>query len=253
MAGWPVQLAYHEPCSLVGNDDWVHLTCTSANKEGVKHKPPPGSPVSIEHLSCLHCSLDLSNPFHTAIWAVAVVTFFGCCRLGETTLTVASAFDQKYHVHIVIVTAHRDGDPLCPVTALSNHLNVNSSVPLLSTLFASISTSGKPKNLLKNDFLKFVTGIWSSTMLAHILGHSFWIGGAVELLLAGVPPEIIAATGGWTSLAFLLYWCCMDEILPMCTSKAYNKACLDCLASMFEEFCISHKISFTVFDNFNFP
>lgn len=39
----------------------------------------------------------------------------------------------------------------------------------------------------------------------HISGHSFRIGGAVELLLAGVPPEVVAATGNWTSLAFLLY------------------------------------------------
>ena len=49
-------------------------------------------------------------------------------------------------------------------------------------------------------------------MLTHILDHSFHIGGAVELLLAGVPPEIVAATGGWTSLAFLLYWHHMEEI-----------------------------------------
>ena len=81
-----------------GDDDWVHLARTSANKEGVKHKLPPRSPVSIKHLSCLRRALDLSNPFHAAVWAVAVVTFFGCRRLGETTLTVASAFDPKYHV-----------------------------------------------------------------------------------------------------------------------------------------------------------
>ena len=79
-------------------------------------------------------------------------------------------------------------------------------------------------------------------MLAHILGHSFRIGGAVELLLAGVPPEIVAATGGWTSLAFLLYWHRMDEILPMSTSKAYNQADLDHLASIFEKFRITHNI-----------
>ena len=79
-------------------------------------------------------------------------------------------------------------------------------------------------------------------MLAHVLGHSFRIGGAVELLLAGVPPEIVAATGGWTSLAFLLYWRRMEEILPMSTSKAYNKAHLDHLAIIFEQFRIAHKI-----------
>ena len=79
-------------------------------------------------------------------------------------------------------------------------------------------------------------------MLAHVLGHSFRIGGAVELLLAGVPPEIVAATGGWTSLAFLLYWCQKEEILPMSTSKAYNKAHLDMLAAIFEQFHINNKI-----------
>jgi hypothetical protein len=93
-------------------------------------------------------------------------------------------------------------------------------------------SSGQPKILLKHEFLKFVMGIWSSAMLAHVLGHSFCIGGAVKLLLAGVPPEIIAATGGWTSLAFLLYWRRMEEILPMSTSKAYNKAHIDDLPSL---------------------
>ena len=89
-------------------------------------------------------------------------------------------------------------------------------------------------------------------MLAHVLGHSFHIGGAVELLLAGVPPKVVAATGGWTSLAFLLYWRHMDEILPMSTSKAYNQAHLDHLSSIFEEFHINHKIPSFLLDNSSF-
>lgn len=78
--------------------------------------------------------------------------------------------------------------------------------------------------------------MWSKATLAHVLGHSFRIGGAVELLLAGVPPEIVAATGGWTSLAFLLYWRRMEEILPMSTSKAYQRSHVDALANIFEKF-----------------
>ena len=69
-----------------GDDSWVHLTRTSANKEGAKHKLAPRASVSIEHLSCLRCALDLANPFHAAVWAVALVTFFGCHRLGELPL-----------------------------------------------------------------------------------------------------------------------------------------------------------------------
>jgi hypothetical protein len=44
-----------------------------------------------------------------------------------------------------------------------------------------------------------------------------------QFLLAGVAPEVIAALGGWTSLAFLLYWRRVEEILPMNISKAYKK------------------------------
>ena len=243
-----------------GDDSWVHLARTSANKEGTKHKLAPRAPVSIEHLSCLRRSLDLANPFHAAVWAVALITFFGCRRLGETTLTTAAEFDPKYHVlrstkyvpylialhcmlsflpsfsrilfrvlrdgarsagfdipwtkstrelgATVIVTARRDGDPLCPVTAFKNHLDVNSSIS--STLFTYISSSGEPKNLLKHEFLNFVTNIWSSAMLAHVLGDSFRIGGAVEhclqesllksLLPLGVgPPSPSYSTGtAWT-------------------------------------------------------
>lgn len=90
--------------------------------------------------------------------------------------------------------------------------------------------------------MEFCVGIWADAALAHIQGHSFCIGGAVELLLAGVSPEIVAATGGWTSLAFLLYWRRMEEILPMSTSKAYRRSHVDDLAKVFEQFRVDHRI-----------
>ena len=70
----------------------------SANKEGHRHKRPLCVPVSIEHLVVLRRAIHLSNPFHAAIWAVALVTFFGCRRLGEIILSSTSTFDDKYHV-----------------------------------------------------------------------------------------------------------------------------------------------------------
>ena len=90
--------------------------------------------------------------------------------------------------------------------------------------------------------MEFCTGVWADANLAHVQGHSFRIGGAVELLLAGVPPEIVAATGGWTLLAFLLYWRRMKEILPMSTSKAYKRSHVDELAKIFEQFRIDNCI-----------
>jgi hypothetical protein len=76
----------------------------------------------------------------------------------------------------------------------------------------------------------------------HISGHSFRIGGVVELLLAGVPPEVVAATGSWTSLAFLLYWHHMEQIIPLFTSKAYNTTHISTLSDIFEQFHIRQNI-----------
>jgi hypothetical protein len=75
-----------------GNDSWVQLARISANKEGTKHKWAIRAPVSIEHLSALRRAVNLSIPFHAAVFAVALCTFFGCRRLGETTVTTAAAF-----------------------------------------------------------------------------------------------------------------------------------------------------------------
>ena len=62
------------------------------------------------------------------------------------------------------------------------------------------------------------------------------------MLLAGVPPEVVAATGGWTSLAFLLYWRRMEEIIPLSTSSAYNRTHMISLANIFEQFRIQNNI-----------
>ena len=70
----------------------------SANKEGSRHKRALRAPVSIEHLLALRRAIKLSNKFHAAIWAVALVTFFGCRRLGEITVGTISSFDPAFYV-----------------------------------------------------------------------------------------------------------------------------------------------------------
>jgi hypothetical protein len=100
-------------------------------------------------------------------------------------------------------------------------------------------------------FLKFVNRVWSDVHLNHVYGHSFRIGGAVMLLLAGVPPEVVAATGGCTSLSFLLYWRCLEEILPNSTALAYKKTDLDFLASTSEIFRTRCNIPTNFVDRLN--
>ena len=93
-------------------------------------------------------------------------------------------------------------------------------------------------------FLNFVTGIWKDSSLDAVAGHSFRIGGVVILLLAEVPPEVVAAaTGGLTSLAFFLYWRRLEEIIPLCTSNAYNRTQISSLANILEQFRIRNNIS----------
>ncbi|KIK00894.1 hypothetical protein K443DRAFT_7369 [Laccaria amethystina LaAM-08-1] len=112
-------------------------------------------------------------------------------------------------------------DILCPVATLKNHLSVNSSTNMPTSLFSYTTASGQSKILLNHEFLNFCNHIWSTAMLAHILGHNFHIGGAVELLLAGYR---------------------MEDILPMSTSKAYKKSHIDSLTAIFEQFHIKSKI-----------
>lgn len=90
-----------------GDDSWVKLARISANKEGTKHKRPLRAPVSIKHLSALRCTINISDPFHAAIFAVALCTFFGCRRLGETTVTTGAAFNPEFNVlRSVVYVSH---------------------------------------------------------------------------------------------------------------------------------------------------
>ncbi|KAE9389948.1 hypothetical protein BT96DRAFT_967873 [Gymnopus androsaceus JB14] len=69
----------------------------------------------------------------------------------------------------------------------------NTSVPPTFSLFAYLDDQGTPHHTVKSTFLAFCDRIWKSAGLEHVHGHSFRIGGAVELLLAGVTPEVVAA------------------------------------------------------------
>ena len=265
-----------------GNDAWVRMARTTANKEGTNFKRKPRDPVSMTHMKALKNGLDLTKPRDIAIWAIACTTFFGCRRLGETTIPSKAKFDKKFHVtnstsysihalsdgntsctiripwtkttkeqgaEIVLTGRMHDPDGICPVKALKAHLVTNASkIPSEFPLF-SYSVDGKAYMIPKKDFLDRCHSIWSTASLHHILGHSFRIGGAVLLLLAGVPPEVVAATGGWTSLAFLLYWRRISEILPSSTSKAYSSRIVTDISSTMNSFRSQQGISQSLIDN----
>jgi hypothetical protein len=126
---------------------------------------------------------------------------------------------------------------------------INHDIPFDQPLFSYRLPNGGYRAMTKQDFLSFVNKIWSDAGLLQVYGHSFRIGGAVELLLAGVPPEVVAATGGWSSLAFLLYWRRLKEILPMSTARAYRRSDIDRLSKILEDFRVRQNIPKSLLDS----
>jgi hypothetical protein len=174
-----------------GDDKWIHLARTAANKQGTTFKRPLRAPVSLEHLRMLRRNLDVTNSFHAAVWAIVLVTFFGCRRLGETTVKTLSSFSPTFnvtrttlvsfrqlpngstsaciripwtkttkHEGAIIVVTSRDDD-LCPVMALRNHLTINKEIPSPMSLFAYQNADGSFSHMLRAHLLDFVTGIYS--------------------------------------------------------------------------------------------
>ncbi|KAJ7145141.1 DNA breaking-rejoining enzyme [Mycena crocata] len=226
-------------------------------KTGIKKLVPPTSiqpkrpPVTIEHMYALYITLDLSNCHDAAIWAVACIAFWGCCRLGELLPSSQVAFHPSRHVtrgeeihwetdegravstgfHIPWTKVTKEeGADLCisePESGLSTqyamrqHLHANSKVPAHASLFAYEKKAGGYHNMTKTEYLARVNGIWQAKGLLKVNGHSARIGGATELLLRGVHPDVVAQQGRWSSHSFLLYWRKIQSILPLFINREF--------------------------------
>ena len=166
-----------------GDDEWVQLARVSANKEGTKHKKPLRAPVSIEHLSALLRILDLSNPFHAAVFAIALCTFFACHHLGETTVTMAVAFDEQYNMlHSTVYVPFfffmsMVSPPDC--SSASNFIHFM----MVLTLQTSTSLGQKP---LKSSGL-LLSSQHGTTLHCALLQHSKIILPSMHLFLTTLP------------------------------------------------------------------
>jgi hypothetical protein len=54
-------------------------------------------PTTIKHLYALRNGLDLTNSFDAAVWAIACIAFWCCCRLGELVIPSVNTFDPLKH------------------------------------------------------------------------------------------------------------------------------------------------------------
>lgn len=136
-------------------------------------------------------------------------------------------------------------DFLCPVAALRNHLSVNADLPPSSSLFSYHEPSASCwSHVIKKNFLDHCQAVWTRCPhLDIVFGHSFRIGSACFLLSMGVSPEVVAKAGCWSSLAFLLYWRRVEEVISLATSIAFTKSRLDNVSASLEQFRINNHIS----------
>lgn len=232
--------------------DMLHQT-----RQGVKKLVPISAkrakrpPVTMDHLLSLRNGLDLTDAFDIAVWAIACVSFWSCCRLGELTIPSVNGFDFNKHVsrtaglrfaktpegveyatlHIpyskttqnlgadISITA-RPGDPTCPISALRHHMKANTDIPPRAPFFSYETEEGLYSPITKGWFMARCNAVWIACGLPEMPGHSFRIGGATYLLLLGTPPDMVAVQGRWKSRAFLEYWRDIDSILPLFLSTS---------------------------------
>jgi len=201
-------------------------------------KRPPRLPVSATMLSQLITGLDLNLPLDAAVAACACTAFWGQCRLGEllpisssTPLTssfpVRSGFKRSLRnpdscvLNLPHTKTHPQGEdivlveqnhPINPISLLKNHIRVN-NISKDGLLF-TYGAAGLPTVLTKSAFLRRCNDIWQPLGYPRMLGHAFRIGGTTELLTAGTPPDVVKATGRWSSESFLRYWRSLEDIAP---------------------------------------
>jgi hypothetical protein len=173
-------------------------------------------------------------------------------RLGELILVSTSSFNSSRHVsrsssftlrappdgvkysvlHVPWTkTSHGDGadiiisnlnDSTNAFTAVNHHLAANVAVPPNAPFFAYETADGGWAAMTKPWFLARCNQIWRSANLLELTGHCFRIGGATELLLRGVPPDVVVVQGRWKSRAFLEYWRKIESILPLFITSSFS-------------------------------
>ena len=155
--------------------------------------------MTIEHHRSLWHGLELSNSFEIALFAVACMAFWCCCRLGELTdphfeptSHVAHSTEFKHGIaanglkyinfHVLHPKTKEAGkdinviDFMCPcsaTSALEHHLSSNKDVPVSAPLFAFESADGQWAPMKQTWFMARCNTVWEKDGLASIKGHGF--------------------------------------------------------------------------------
>jgi integrase len=172
--------------------------------------------------------LDHNNHFDVAVKALMRFARAGLCRLGEVTVESRASFDPSKHVKlsdvslledqadglflkvhlpwdkthkakgrdVLVPEEHPDIDPIACLLmehVVKNHVNPDEH------LFSYFDRNGVRRPMTHDGFVNRVNECLAAAGLERIQGHGFRAGGATQLLLWGVPPEVVRIRGGWVS------------------------------------------------------
>ncbi len=96
--------------------------------------------------------------------------------------------------------------------------------------------------MMRDWFLGRCNEVWKEAGLALLTGHCFRIGGATELLLRGVHPDVVAMQGTWNSDAFLKYWRRIETIIPQFVSQASDAARIEVMRGSMHDWRQRHRL-----------
>ena len=178
--------------------------------------------------------LDVTNPRHAAVWAAALLMFFGLLRRSNVIPPSGALFDPQCHlkrddlsltpggVRVTIRWSKTDqfrtrkrvipyprikGHPLCPTQAVFNAFRLTPTAPPDGPAFPSGPAKGAPP-ISPTGFTSLVMAALrrAGVNTAGLGSHSFRRGGASFLWsVVGVDEGRIRELGDWASTAYTVY------------------------------------------------
>jgi hypothetical protein len=197
----------------------------------VSSQRPKRQPLTILFLTAAAAHLDMTTPFDAAFFACLAVAFYSVSRLGELTVPSLQAFDATRHpkrsdlsvrsdrngirmqvLRLPVTKTARQGEDIYwstqpgasnPEAAMAAHLRLNNPLPS-QHVFTWKHPKG-PRPLTRTAFLSRLKELVAIQGSQAVHGHSIRIGGTLELLLRGVPFDVVKTIGRWSSEAFVIY------------------------------------------------
>lgn len=202
-------------------------------QRSIAEPPARKFPITPHLLVHILSKLDTSACHDAAVWAAALVMFFGLLRRSNVLVSAMGSFNASLHLCRSDLSFSRQGaflsirwsktnqfaqrnrtlplpfmphHVLCPVKALYNYISMAPCLPGPCPLFMIPSKSGYVP-LSPSSFVQCIrsclTGAVSST--TDYAGHSFRRGGASWAFQSGLSVDTIRQLGDWRSNAYMDY------------------------------------------------